>query len=142
MDVLYKAHATASGGGRSDGQAKTDDGKVDVKLSTPKEMGGDGGAGTNPEQLFATGYAACYLGALRLVSDKAGSPVGANTKIHSTVGFGKNTRGEGFNLDIELKVTDHGLDETTISDMIEKAHAVCPYSNATRGNVDVRLSAE
>jgi len=142
MDVLYKAHATASGGGRADGHSKTDDGKVDVKLSTPKEMGGDGGPGTNPEQLFATGYAACYLGALRLVSGKAGSPVGPDTRIHSTVGFGKNTKGEGFNLDIELKVTDHGLDEATISDLIEKAHAVCPYSNATRGNVDVRLSAE
>ena len=141
MEILYKAHATASGGGR-DGRSRTDDGKIDVNLSVPTEMGGDGGAGTNPEQLFATGYAACYLGALRLVSGKAGTPVGPDTKIHSTVGFGKNTRGEGFNLDIALKVTDHGLDQTVIDDLIQKAHQVCPYSNATRGNVDVALSAE
>ena len=140
MEILYKAHATASGGGR-DGRSRTDDGKIDVNLSVPAEMGGDGGAGTNPEQLFATGYAACYLGALRLVSGKAGTPVGPDTKIHSTVGFGKNTRGEGFNLDIALKVTDHGLDQTVIDDLIQTAHQVCPYSNATRGNVDVALSA-
>ena len=141
MEILYKAHATASGGGR-DGRSRTDDGKIDVNLSVPTEMGGDGGAGTNPEQLFATGYAACYLGALRLVSGQAGTPVGPDTKIHSTVGFGKNTRGEGFNLEIALKVTDHGLDQTVIDDLIQKAHQVCPYSNATRGNVDVALSAE
>ena len=141
MEVLYRAHATASGGGRDEGRSATDDGKIDVKLSTPAEMGGKGGDGTNPEQLFATGYAACYLGALRLVSGRAGSPVGPDTKIHSTVGFGKNTKGEGFNLDIELKVTDHGLDRAVIDDLIQKAHQVCPYSNATRGNVDVRLSA-
>ncbi len=142
MDVLYKAHATASGGGRADGRSATDDGKIDVALSTPKEMGGDGGPGTNPEQLFATGYAACYLGALRLVSGKAGSPVGPDTKVHATVGFGKNTQGEGFNLDIALKVTDHGLDQAVIDDLVAKAHEVCPYSNATRNNVDVALSAE
>ena len=141
MDVLYTAHATASGGGREDGRSATDDGKIDVKLSTPKEMGGKGGDGANPEQLFATGYAACFLGALRLVSGKAGTPVGPDTKVTASVGFGKNTRGEGFNLDIELKISDHGLDADTIDDLIQKAHAVCPYSNATRGNVDVRLSA-
>lgn len=141
MDILYKAHATASGGGR-DGRSHTDDGKIDVSLSVPKAMGGDDGPGTNPEQLFATGYAACYLGALRLVSGKAGTPVGKDTKVHSTVGFGPNTRGEGFNLDIALKITDHGLDQAVIDDLIAKAHQVCPYSNATRGNVDVALSAE
>ncbi|WP_428149583.1 organic hydroperoxide resistance protein [Brevundimonas sp.] len=140
MDVLYTARATASGGGR-DGRSATDDGKIDVTLSVPKAMGGDDGPGTNPEQLFATGYAACYLGALRLVSGKAGTPVGKDTKIHSTVGFGPNTRGEGFNLAVTLKVTDHGLEQAVIEDLIEKAHAVCPYSNATRGNVDVELSA-
>ena len=141
MDVLYKAHATASGGGREDGRATTDDGKVDVTLSTPTEMGGTGGAGTNPEQLFAAGYAACYLGALRLVSGKAGTAVGPDTKVQATVGFGKNTRGEGFNLDIALKIMDHGLDKAVIDDLIQKAHQVCPYSNATRNNVDVALSA-
>ena len=141
MDVLYTAHATASGGGREDGRSATDDGKIDVKLSTPKEMGGRGGDGTNPEQLFATGYAACFLGALRLVSGKAGTPVGPDTKVTASVGFGKNTRGDGFNLDIELAVSDTGLDQAVAQKLVETAHTVCPYSNATRGNVDVRLSA-
>ncbi len=142
MEILYRAHATASGGGRDEGRSATDDGKIDVRLSVPTEMGGKGGDGTNPEQLFATGYAACYLGALRLVSGKAGTPVGPNTKVEAGVGFGKNTRGEGFNLDVTLKVRDHGLDEAVINDLIHKAHQVCPYSNATRGNVEVALSAE
>ena len=140
MEVLYTAHATASGEGR-DGRSATDDGKIDVSLSVPKAMGGDDGPGTNPEQLFATGYAACYLGALRLVSGKAGSPVGPDTKVSASVGFGKNTRGEGFNLDVALTISDHGLDQATIDDLIAKAHQVCPYSNATRGNVDVALKA-
>ena len=142
MDILYKAHAVASGGGRAGGRAATDDGKIDVSLSVPKAMGGDDGPGTNPEQLFATGYAACYLGALRLVSKDAGTPVGPDTKVHSGIGFGKNDKGEGFNISVELKVTDHGLDRATIDALIAKAHQVCPYSNATRGNVDVDLSAE
>lgn len=141
METIYKAHATASGGGREDGKARSDDGKVDVKLSTPAEMGGKGGDGTNPEQLFAAGYAACYLSALRLVSGRAGTAVGPDTKVNSTVGIGKNTRGEGFNLDIALTVTDHGLDQAVIDDLIKAAHQVCPYSNATRNNVDVALSA-
>ena len=141
MEVLYRAQATASGGGREDGRSTTDDGKIDVRLSTPREMGGKGGDGTNPEQLFATGYAACYLGALRLVSGKARTPVGPDTKVTAGVGFGKNTHGEGFNLDIDLTVSDHGLDQAVIDDLIEKAHQVCPYSNATRNNVEVRLKA-
>lgn len=141
MQVLYTAHAVSTGGGRDEGRSATDDGKIDVLLSLPAEMGGKGGAGTNPEQLFATGYAACYMGALRLVSGKAGTPVGPDTKIHTAVGIGLNTRGEGFNLDIAIKVTDHGLDQAVIDDLIQKAHQVCPYSNATRGNVDVALSA-
>ncbi len=142
MEILYRAHATASGGGRDEGRSATDDGKIDVRLSVPTEMGGKGGDGTNPEQLFATGYATCYLGALRLVSGKAGTPVGPDTKVEAGIGFGKNTRGEGFNLDVTLKVTDHGLDEAVINELIHKAHQVCPYSNATRGNVEVALSAE
>ena len=139
MDVLYKAHATATGGGREDGHSRTDDGKIDVNLSTPTQMGGKGGEGTNPEQLFATGYAACFLGALRLVSGREKHPVAADTAVQATVGFGKNDKGEGFNLDIELKVTGHGLDADVIDGILEKTHQVCPYSNATRGNVDVRI---
>lgn len=142
MDVLYQAHATASGGGRAGGRSRTDDGKIDVSLSVPKAMGGDDGAGTNPEQLFAAGYAACYLGALRLVSKDAGTPVGPDTQVHSGIGFGKNDKGEGFNISVDLKVTDHGLEQAVIDELIQKAHQVCPYSNATRGNVEVALSAE
>ncbi|RZJ90602.1 MAG: organic hydroperoxide resistance protein [Brevundimonas sp.] len=141
MEVLYRAQSTASGGGREDGRSATDDGKIDVLLSTPKEMGGKGGDGTNPEQLFATGYAACFLGALRLVSGKLGTPVGPDTKVTAGVGFGKNTKGEGFNLDVDLTVSDHGLDAETAQKAVEAAHQVCPYSNATRDNVDVRLTA-
>jgi Ohr subfamily peroxiredoxin len=141
MEVLYSAHATASGGGRDEGRSQTDDGKIDVRLSVPTEMGGKGGDGTNPEQMFAAGYAACYLSALRLVSGKAGSPVGPDTRVAAGIGIGPNTRGEGYNLDVELTVTDHGLDQAVIDDLIQKAHQVCPYSNATRGNVDVKLTA-
>ncbi len=141
MQVLYTAHATSTGGGRDEGRSATDDGKIDVLLSLPAEMGGKGGAGTNPEQLFAAGYAACYMGALRLVSGKAGTPVGPDTKISTRVGIGPNTRGEGFNLDIGITVSDHGLEPSVIDDLIQKAHQVCPYSNATRGNVDVELKA-
>ena len=138
MKTLYSTKVSATGG--RDGTAVSEDGLLSVALAAPKELGGQGGA-TNPEQLFAAGYAACYLGALRLVAGKAGTPVGPDTKVRSTVGFGRNTRGEGFNLDIELEVVDHGLDQAVIDDLILKAHAVCPYSNATRNNVDVRLSA-
>lgn len=141
MDVLYTAHATATGGGRA-GRSHTDDGKIDVALSVPKAMGGDDGPGTNPEQLFATGYAACFLGALRLVSGQAGTPVGTDTQVDASVGFGKNTRGDGFNLDIDLKVSNTGLDAATAQKLVERAHEVCPYSNATRGGVDVRVSAQ
>ena len=140
MDVLYTAHATATGGGR-DGRSRTDDGKVDVSLSVPKGMGGDDGPGTNPEQLFATGYAACFLGALRMVSGQAGTPVGKDTQVDASVGFGKNSKGDGFNLDVELKVSNTGLDAETASKLVARAHEVCPYSNATRGGVDVRVSA-
>ncbi|MDO9077552.1 MAG: Ohr family peroxiredoxin, partial [Brevundimonas sp.] len=116
MQTLYTAHAVSTGGGRDEGRSATDDGKIDVLLSLPAEMGGKGGAGTNPEQLFAAGYAACYMGALRLVSGKAGTPVGPETRIHTAVGIGPNTRGEGFNLDIAIRITDHGLDQAVIDD--------------------------
>lgn len=141
MEVLYRAHAIASGGGRDEGRSHTDDGKIDVRLSVPAEMGGKGGEGTNPEQLFATGYAACFLSALRLVSGKAGTPVGPDAKVAASVGIGPNTRGEGYNLDIALEVSGHGLDQAVIDDLLQKTHHVCPYSNATRGNVDVALTA-
>ena len=138
MTPLYETSARAVGG--REGHVETADGLFKADLAMPKALGGNGN-GANPEQLFAAGYAACYMGALRLVSGKAGTPVGPDTKIATRVGIGPNTRGEGFNLDIGITVSDHGLEQSVIDDLIQKAHQVCPYSNATRGNVDVELKA-
>ena len=141
MNVLYRAHATASGGGRT-GHTQTDDGKVSFNLSIPKSMGGDDGPGTNPEQLFAAGYAACYLSALNFVARRDKIALSPDTKIASTVGIGPNDAGEGFKLDIDLTLSDTGLNMDEAQALAEAAHRVCPYSNATRGNIEVRLHVE
>ena len=135
MQKLYTAHASSTGG--RTGHARTDDGKIDVDLSTPKEMGGDGGAGTNPEQLFAAGYSACYLGALKFVAGREKVKVGADATVSAAVSFGKRDDGEGFGLAVELTVHVPGVDEATVRSLAEKAHVVCPYSHATRGNIEV-----
>lgn len=139
MQVLYTAHATATGGGR-DGKSATDDGKVSVDLSIPKELGGPGGAGTNPEQLFATGYSACFLGALRFVAGQAKIHLPAETTVSAQVGIGKRDDGGGFGLDIELTINLPGVDRAIGEDLVQKAHIVCPYSNATRNNIPVKLT--
>jgi Ohr subfamily peroxiredoxin len=138
VDVKYRTSATAHGG--RDGESRTDDGALAVKLAVPKEMGGPGG-GNNPEQLFAAGYAACFLGAMKFVAgqNKDGAQVPSDAAVHSTVGIGPRSEG-GFGLDIELKVTLPGVPHEQAEALVEKAHQVCPYSNATRGNVPVRLS--
>ena len=138
VDVKYSTSATATGG--RDGSSKTDDGALSVKLGVPKEMGGNG-EGNNPEQLFAAGYAACFLGAMKFVAsqNKDGTQVPADTKVHSTVGIGPRSEG-GFGLDIELKVDLPGVSREQAEALVQKAHEVCPYSNATRNNVPVRLS--
>ena len=138
VDVKYRTSATAHGG--RDGESRTDDGALAVKLAVPKEMGGPGG-GNNPEQLFAAGYAACFLGAMKFVAgqNKDGPQVPHDAAVHSTVGIGPRSEG-GFGLDIELKVTLPGVPHEQAEALVEKAHQVCPYSNATRGNVPVRLS--
>jgi len=141
MNVLYRAHAQASGGGR-DGHTETDDKKVAFDLSIPKAMGGDDGQGTNPEQLFAAGYAACYLSALNFVARRDKIALSTDTKIASVVGIGPNDAGEGFKLDIDLTLSGTGLNMDDAQALAEAAHRVCPYSNATRGNVDVRLHVE
>src|SRR5690606_7919021 len=141
MEILYTAHATASGGGREDGHSKTDDGKVDVNLSTPREMGGSGGEGTNPEQLFATGYAACFLGAMRFAAGKSRVKLPAETTVSADVGFGKRDDGEGFGLKVTLTANAPGLDAETLKDVMDAAHIVCPYSHATRGNIEVELKS-
>ncbi|WP_028466815.1 organic hydroperoxide resistance protein [Nisaea denitrificans] len=139
VNVLYTIGATATGG--RDGQAKTSDGALDVTLSTPKELGGAGGAGNNPEQLFAAGYAACFLGAMKFVASQGDSSVKITPEatVSSEVGIGPRAEG-GFGLEVSLAVSVPGADKDAVQDLIEKAHQVCPYSNATRNNIDVKLS--
>lgn len=135
VNVLYKTSARATGG--RDGHAATLDGSLDVKLTTPKELGGAGGAGNNPEQLFAAGYAACFIGAMKFVGSQTGVKVPADVSVTSTVGIGPRAAG-GFGLTVELAISLPGLDRATAETLVEKAHQVCPYSNATRGNIDVK----
>ncbi len=137
VKVLYKTTAKATGG--RDGTAATLDGAFNVKLSTPKELGGGGGAGNNPEQLFAAGYAACFIGAMKAVAAGGGPKVPADASVTSTVGIGPRSEG-GFGLDIDLAVSLPDLERADAEALVAKAHQVCPYSNATRGNVDVRLT--
>ena len=121
-----------------DGHASTEDGSFDVTLATPKELGGGGGRGNNPEQLFAAGYSACFLGAMKFVSSQGGPKVPADTKVKATVGIGPRSEG-GFGITAALDVSLPGLSKEEAKILVEKAHQVCPYSNATRGNVDVKL---
>ena len=137
VNVLYKTSAKATGG--RDGHAATLDGALDVKLTTPKELGGGGGAGNNPEQLFAAGYAACFIGAMKFVASQGGPKVPPDASITTTVGIGPRSEG-GFGLDIQLDITLPGLSKEEAETLVEKAHQVCPYSNATRNNVPVRLN--
>ena len=135
MDVLYTATATATGDGRN-GHATSEDGLLDLDLRIPKEMGGAGGA-TNPEQLFAVGYAACFHSALKVVAGKDTAGV-AGSEVSASVGIGAD--GGGFGLTVELDVLLPNLDREEAEALVAKAHEVCPYSNATRGNIDVTLS--
>ncbi len=136
MNILYTASATSTGG--RDGRSISSDKVLDVQLSTPKELGGAGGAGTNPEQLFAAGYSACFIGALKFVGAKEKIAVPADVSVTAQVGIGPIPT--GFVLDVELVISLPGLERAVAEDLVEKAHQVCPYSNATRGNVDVRLT--
>ncbi|QDD90343.1 organic hydroperoxide resistance protein [Pseudomonas oryzihabitans] len=135
MNILYTASATSTGG--RDGRSISSDKALDVQLSTPKELGGAGGPGTNPEQLFAAGYSACFLGAMKFVGAKEKIAVPADVSVTAQVGIGPIPT--GFAIDVELTISLPGLERAVAEDLIEKAHQVCPYSNATRGNVDVRL---
>jgi osmotically inducible protein OsmC len=138
MKILYTAQGSATGG--RTGSAGSDDGRLKVTLDTPKELGGAGGDGTNPEQLFAAGYSACFLGALKVVAGKAKVALPPETKVTATVGIGPRDDGKGFGLDVALAVSAPGIDKAVAQQLVEHAHGVCPYSNATRGNIDVRLS--
>ncbi|MBS0447152.1 MAG: organic hydroperoxide resistance protein [Proteobacteria bacterium] len=134
--VLYTAHATATGGRA--GTAKSSDGVLAVTLTTPKELGGDGATGTNPEQLFAAGYAACFIGAMKHVGMMQKTPLPADTSIESSVGIGPIPA--GFGIQVAMKITIPGWEKAKAEQIVEAAHKVCPYSNATRGNIDVKLT--
>ncbi len=135
MQALYTASATATGG--RDGKAVSSDGVLDVKLATPKELGGAGGEATNPEQLFAAGYSACFIGALKFIGAQAKINVPADTSVRGEVGIGQIEG--GFGLEVDLHINLPGLDAAEADKLVEQAHQACPYSNATRGNIDVRM---
>jgi Ohr subfamily peroxiredoxin len=135
-NILYRANATSTGG--REGKSVSSDGALDVKLTTPKELGGNGAFGTNPEQLFAAGYSACFIGALKFVGGRDKIAVPADTSINATVGIGQIEG--GFGIEVELKISLPGLDRATAEKLVNAAHLVCPYSNATRGNIDVTLT--
>ncbi|MBL1291357.1 organic hydroperoxide resistance protein [Streptomyces sp. NE06-03E] len=135
IDVAYTAVATAENG--RDGRVSTDDGKLDVVVNPPKEMGGSG-AGTNPEQLFAAGYSACFQGALGVVARQEKADISGST-VTASVSIGKTEAG-GFGLEVAISASIPNVDPATAQALVEKAHQVCPYSNATRGNIKVELS--
>ncbi len=137
VNVIYKTKATATGG--RDGSARSDDGSVDVKLVVPKEMGGPGGTGANPEKLFAAGYSACFLGAIRAMSGKEKVKVPQDATVTAEIGFGERTEG-GYGITADLVISMPGVDRADAERLVKAAHEVCPYSNATRGNLDVGLT--
>jgi osmotically inducible protein OsmC len=136
QNIAYTAKASATGG--REGIAKSDDGRLNLLLSTPKGLGGDDGQGTNPEQLFAAGYAACFIGALKFVAGQEKRSLPSDTQINSEVSIGAIDG--GFGIAVTLTVSLGDMDKTEAQTMVEKAHLVCPYSNATRGNINVTLS--
>ena len=133
--ILYTAHATSTGGRA--GTSKSDDGVLDLRLTTPKGLGGDGAVGTNPEQLFAAGYSACFIGAMKHVAMMQKIALPADTSISADVGIGPIP--QGFGIQVALHVSVPGMDKAQAQKLVEAAHQVCPYSNATRGNVEVSL---
>jgi osmotically inducible protein OsmC len=136
MQLLYTAEATATGGRRA-GRARSADGTLDLRIAPPKEVGGPGDA-TNPEQLFAAGYAACFDNSLGVIARRERLPAG-ETSVTALVGLGKEDDGR-FGLDVELRISVPGLPREQAEDLVAKAHRLCPYSRATRGNLDVRLT--
>lgn len=135
-NVLYRAHAQATGG--RDGRAVSSDNVLDLKLTTPKELGGAGGTGSNPEQLFAAGYSACFLGAMKFVAAQQKIALPADTRIEGSVGIGPIPA--GFGIEVALTISVPGMERAAAEALVAKAHEVCPYSNATRGNIDVTLT--
>ncbi len=137
VKVRYTTSARAIGG--RNGRTATLDGSLDVKLSRPKELGGTGGEGNNPEQLFAAGYAACFVSAMQFVASQGGPKVPEDASVTATVGIGPRSEG-GFGLTVALAISLPGLDEAEAKSLVANAHEVCPYSNAIRNSIDVDLS--
>ena len=138
MPAIYTTEVTSTGG--RDGHSTSADNRLSVALSTPKELGGAGGDGTNPEQLFAAGYSACFIGAMKFLAAQAKISLPADLSVTAIVGIGQNPNGPGFAIEAALEIAIPGMPEDEANQLIQQAHAVCPYSNATRGNVDVKLS--
>ena len=136
--ALYHAHGHATGG--RTGEGATDDNRLAVKLSTPKELGGDGGPGTNPEQLFSIGYSACFLGAMKFVAGKEKITLSPDTKVAADIGIGPRDDGTGFGITAALTITAPGLEKSAAEDLVQKAHIVCPYSNAIHKTIDVKFT--
>ena len=134
MQAIYTTTMTSTGG--RTGRSVSDNGQFELELSTPKELGGAGGDGTNPEQLFAAGYSACYIGALQFVAAQQKLKLPTDLNVSATIGIGENPRGSGFNISADLVVTLPGMDKAAAEKLADDAHQVCPYSNATRGNID------
>ena len=138
MPILYRTSATSTGG--RVGSSKSSDGNLSVTLTSPKELGGDGAAGTNPEQLFAAGYSACFLGALKFVAGQAKVKLPAETTVTANVGLGPREDGGGFGIEVSLVADIPGVDRAVAQDLVAKAHVVCPYSHAMRTSTDVAVS--
>ena len=139
MEDIYKTKATASGG--RVGQAKTEDGSLSVDLVKPKELGGEGDqSGTNPEQLFACGYSACFLGAMKFSADQQDVDLPDDTAVEAEVGIGKRDDGQGFGISANLTITVPGVDKETAQKIVDQAHVVCPYSHAIKDTIDVKLN--
>jgi osmotically inducible protein OsmC len=137
--ALYTAHATSTGG--RTGSTESSDGKIKLNLSTPKELGGDGGPGTNPEQLFASGYSACFIGALKAVAARQKVQLPAEVSNTAEVSIGPMAGKAGaFSIAVAMQISIPGMDKAAAEALVKAAHEVCPYSNATRGNIDVSLS--
>ena len=136
MKPLYTAQATAEGG--RDGKVSTSDNTLQENLTVPKDMGGSGGEGTNPEQLFASGYAACFDGALNLIASKAGEEIESKTTVDVHIG----KEGDGFGLAADINVEMKGVDQDKADELVQKANDFCPYSKATKGNIEVSVNAK
>jgi lipoyl-dependent peroxiredoxin len=137
--ALYTAHATSTGGRA--GTTESSDGAIKLALATPKELGGAGGAGTNPEQLFAAGYSACFIGAMKAVAARMKISLPAEVSIKASVGIGPMTGKAGaFGIEVAMDISVPGMERAALEQLVATAHEVCPYSNATRGNIDVKLN--